>query len=78
MPPLKGKAGWQALVTELLENAEAFANTVVQLPDSALDSPFVNEKYGSYYRNLEGVIEHSYYHLGQIVLIRKMITDTAG
>lgn len=29
---------------------------------------------GSYLRNIEGVIEHSYYHLGQISLIKKMIS----
>ena len=27
----------------------------------------------TYLRNIEGVIEHSYYHLGQISLIRKLI-----
>jgi hypothetical protein len=43
------------------------------MEDALLDQPFVDEKYGSYLRNIEGVIEHSYYHLGQISLIRKMI-----
>jgi hypothetical protein len=32
-----------------------------------------DEQYGTWQRNLEAVIEHSYYHLGQIILIRKMI-----
>lgn len=44
--------------------------------DSAkLDEPFVDEKYGSYLRNIEGVIEHSYYHLGQVVLVKKMVLE---
>ena len=43
------------------------------MDSSLLAQTFVYEKYGSYLRNIEGVIEHSYYHLGQVSLIRKMI-----
>jgi hypothetical protein len=46
------------------------------MKDAIFDEPFVDEKYGTLLRNIEGVIEHSYYHLGQIALIRKMITQT--
>ena len=31
------------------------------------------EKYGTYYRNFHGLIEHAHYHLGQIVLIKKLV-----
>ncbi len=34
---------------------------------------FVDEKYGNYYRNIDGIIDHSYYHFGQISLIKKLI-----
>jgi len=74
LPPITSEAGWQSLVREFLANAEAFATAVAQLPDEKLSAAFVDEKYGTYHRNLEGVIEHSYYHLGQIVLIRKLVT----
>jgi len=33
----------------------------------------MEEKYGNYYRNFHGIIEHCHYHLGQIVLIKKML-----
>ena len=33
------------------------------------------EKYGNYFRNLTGIIEHLHYHLGQIVLIKKLIAE---
>ena len=62
-----------ALVNDFVITAEMFANKVEQMPDSMFDQVFVDEKYGSYLRNIEGVIEHSYYHLGQVTLIRKMI-----
>jgi uncharacterized damage-inducible protein DinB len=73
VPQLQSEADWNNLVTEFLNNSEKFANKVEQMDDSIFDQPFVDEKYGSYLRNIEGVIEHSYYHLGQISLIRKMI-----
>ena len=64
---------WSNLVNDFLNNAEKFANHVEQMDENLLDQPFVEEKYGSYLRNIEGVIEHSYYHLGQVSLIKKMI-----
>jgi hypothetical protein len=73
LPAIRSEADWAKLVNDFLSNAEQFANKVEQMADSDLDQTFVDEKYGSYLRNIEAVIEHSYYHLGQISLIKKMI-----
>lgn len=73
LPPIESELDWRQLVTNFLSNAEKFATHVEQMEDGLLDQPFVDEKYGTYLRNIEGVIEHSYYHLGQISLIKKMI-----
>ncbi|RZK68902.1 MAG: DinB family protein, partial [Pedobacter sp.] len=73
MPLIQSPADWEELVDTFIRNAERFADGVAQLPEELLDRPFVEEKYGSYLRNIEGVIEHSYYHLGQVSLIKKMI-----
>ncbi|MBB6235684.1 putative damage-inducible protein DinB [Pedobacter sp. AK013] len=73
LPPIHSEADWEKLVKEFLANSTAFANEVAQMPDEKLDQVFVNEKYGTYLRNIEAVIEHSYYHFGQIVLIKKLI-----
>lgn len=73
LPEIKSERDWNKLVNDLLSNSEIFAKQVEQMDESLLDLPFVDEKYGSYLRNIEGVIEHSYYHLGQVSLIRKMI-----
>lgn len=77
LPEIKAESDWNNLVNEFLSNAEKFATKVEQIDDHVLDQPFVDEKYGSYLRNIEGVVEHSYYHLGQIVLIKKMILQGA-
>jgi len=73
MPEIKSAKEWDQLVSDFLNNSEKFAAKVEQMNDNVLDHPFIDEKYGSYMRNIEGVIEHSYYHLGQISLIKKMI-----
>ncbi len=75
LQPINGQADWEALLHKTWSDAEAFATAVEQLPESRLWETFVAEKYGTYYRNLHGVIEHNHYHLGQIILIRKL---TAG
>jgi len=76
LPEIKSEADWINVVNDFLSNAEKFAEKVEEMPDEIFDQPFVDEKYGSYLRNIEGVIEHSYYHLGQISLIKKMTTAT--
>jgi len=75
LPEIKSEKDWNKLVNDFLVNSEIFANQVEHMEESMLDQPFADEKYGSYLRNIEGVIEHSYYHLGQVSLIRKIIVQ---
>jgi hypothetical protein len=73
MLPIKSEADWMKLVETFLTNAEEFCLEIESLPHERLDEIFIDPKYGSFLRNIEAMIEHSYYHLGQIVLIRKLI-----
>jgi hypothetical protein len=73
IPEMIVETEWQSLVNEFISNVETFINTIEKMEESKLNDPFVEEKYGSYGRNFEGVIEHSYYHLGQVVLLKKMM-----
>ena len=75
LPPIQSEGEWNKLLADFLKNSEKFASAVEQMDDTIFDQPFVEEKYGSYLRNIEGVIEHSYYHLGQIVLLKKLLTQ---
>ncbi|HRD58538.1 MAG TPA: DUF1572 domain-containing protein [Ferruginibacter sp.] len=75
-PFFNTEAEWNKLVGEILNNAEKFAGIVEQMDDNIFDQPFIHEKNGTYLRNIEAVIEHSYYHLGQISLIRKIMLQT--
>lgn len=73
LPAIESQAQWEELVNQLWADAEKFAALVMQIPYDQLDEVFVDEKYGTYRRNIEGMIEHSYYHLGQITLIKKLL-----
>jgi uncharacterized damage-inducible protein DinB len=72
-PPFQSQADWDSLLNQLWHDAEKFADLVEKMPQRRLKEPFIEEKYGDYLRNIDGMIEHSYYHLGQIVLLKKWI-----
>ena len=73
LPPIESQEQWENLLNKLWQDSEKFATLLEQMPNSKLDEVFVDEKYGTYLRNIDGMIEHSYYHLGQVTLIKKMI-----
>lgn len=73
MKPLENEDDWIQLVGRFNANAETFFRHVNQLSEEQLEDAFVDPKYGTYRRNIEAMIEHAYYHLGQISLIKKMI-----
>ena len=76
-PPINSKGDWENLRNDLTTNSEKFASHIESMSAETLESTFVDEKYGTYRRNIEGMVEHSYYHLGQISLIKKMLTTSS-
>lgn len=74
-PPIESQTDWEAFLTKFWNDAEDFACFVEQMDEEKLHEDFVDEKYGNYFRNIDGMIEHSYYHLGQIVLIKKILLN---
>lgn len=70
---IESQKEWEDLLSKLWIDSEKFASLLEQMPDNKLDEVFVDEKYGTYRRNIDGMIEHSYYHLGQITLIKKLL-----
>lgn len=73
LPPVQSESDWEDLRNKLFADANQFAMLIEQLPDNKLEETFFEEKYGTYGRNLLGIIEHTHYHLGQIVLIKKLL-----
>lgn len=75
-PPIESAEDWEKLLDKTWSDAETYAALVEQLPDTKLNDDFADKKYGNYFRNLHGVIEHTHYHLGQIALIKKLVQIT--
>ena len=73
MPDLTEESQWEEMKQKLWEDAEKFSYHIENMTKEQLHGVFVDEKYGNFLRNIDAMIEHSYYHMGQIVLLKKML-----
>jgi uncharacterized damage-inducible protein DinB len=73
LPQIENETAWKNYKENIFTNAEKLATLIEAMPEEKLQDHFADEKYGNYYKNLTGMIEHTHYHLGQIVLIKKII-----
>lgn len=76
LPPITSVDDWQKLVAKTFAEAELFSGQIEKLDEAKLFDYFADPKYGNYYRNISGIMEHTHYHLGQIVLIKKILNET--
>jgi len=74
-PVMESQHQWDAFLDTFWKETEEFAELIETLSDDQLQKAFVKVDYGTYQRNIDGMIEHTYYHLGQVVLIKKMISN---
>ncbi len=72
-PPITSDTEWQAILDKIWREAEEFAELIEALPEEIMADDFTDKKYGDYYRNLQGIVEHIHYHLGQIVILKKLL-----
>lgn len=70
-PSLTTEEDWLSFKQLVFTTAREFIETLAQLPDDIWFNDFDDGKYGNYYRNISGIIEHTHYHLGQIALLKK-------
>ena len=78
LPPINSATDWEKLLSKTRKDAEEFAELVEKMSDEDLSKPMDTGKYGNWFKNLLIIQEHSHYHLGQIVLIRKMLLEDAN
>lgn len=74
-PPISSGEDWEEMQARVFGEAEEFAALIEQMPDEGILGDFIDTKYGNYFRNLMGIVEHMHYHLGQIVIIKKLVTE---
>ena len=72
LPPINSADDWEKLVNKTFKEAELLSAQIEKLDETILFENFTDAKYGNYYRNLHGVIEHIHYHLGQIVILKNL------
>jgi hypothetical protein len=75
LPPIRSEEDWKNLLQQSYADAEELATLIEAIPEEKLLETFIDEKYGNFYRNFQGNIEHMHYHLGQIVLLKKLIPE---
>ncbi|MFN5788177.1 MAG: DUF1572 domain-containing protein [Bacteroidota bacterium] len=73
-PPINTIEQWHTFLAVFWTDAASFTQKLEEMDENTLNSIFVKKEYGTYYFNINTLIEHSYYHLGQIVLIKKLIS----
>jgi uncharacterized damage-inducible protein DinB len=72
-PEIKNEVDWNRRKEKLVADSKEFIRLIETMaPDRFMDV-FVKEEYGSYLRSIDVIIEHTYYHLGQIILIKKLL-----
>lgn len=75
-PSIASEQDWERLLQKTWSDAESLALAIERMPESQLWEDFLDEKYGNYYRCIHGPIEHCHYHLGQIALIKSMLSES--
>ena len=73
VPPINNQSDWDTLLDQMWNDGEHFASLIEAMSEEQLWEDFTDPKYGNFHANLLGIIEHLHYHLGQIVIIRKML-----
>jgi uncharacterized damage-inducible protein DinB len=77
-PPINSSEDWEQFLEQSWEAVDTFANLIAKMPEDTLWENIGDEKYGNFYFNLHGIIEHTHYHLGQIVLVKKLLKQTSA
>ena len=75
MPPVKNEEDWIKLKERNLESAQQLTEAVRHFPEERLNE-LTATGHATHYKTLHGIVEHAHYHLGQIVLLKKLIMQT--
>ena len=73
VPAIQSEYDWHALLQKTWDDAKAFAQSVEKLPAGDDFFQVTPPNHNSLYKNIQGIVEHNHYHLGQIVLLKKLV-----
>lgn len=70
---LNNEEEWNALKEKTHQSFIQLADAIKKFPAEKLLENYVPSIPSSYYRNFQGIVEHAHYHLGQVVILKKLI-----
>lgn len=76
-PALNTEADWQHLKADNIQSAHELAAAIRQFDEAKLLVP-MEVHTSSAYKNFQGAVEHAHYHLGQIVILKKLVCKTGA
>lgn len=72
VPPIATDEDWMQLKQYNLTSAHELAEKMREVDETKLHEPII-EGQSTFYKHMQGCVEHIHYHLGQMVLLKKMI-----
>ncbi|RYE26867.1 MAG: DinB family protein [Sphingobacteriaceae bacterium] len=74
VPVLKIEQDWERLKEDNLCSARELASAIKAFNEQGLPEPIL-PGYPSAYKSLQGSVEHIHYHLGQMVILKNLVTS---
>ncbi len=72
MPPVNTDEDWVQLKNYNNTSAHELAEKIREVDEARLHEPII-EGQSTFYKNMQGCVEHIHYHLGQIVLLKNLM-----
>jgi uncharacterized damage-inducible protein DinB len=72
--PNQSKIAWEKLKNDFMKTHYDFVDFLKNFDESKMDEIYEGNGH-TYYEHLQGILIHDAYHLGQIVLLRKLIEN---
>lgn len=73
VPEITSEKQWQDMLSTYYSEAQEMIDLIESLPEEKMNEAFWDARYKTYFYNLNGTIEHTHYHLGQIAILKKLI-----
>ena len=77
-PELLSEDDWQQMQHAIWTDVEKASELIERMPETQFNAAFTDEKFGTYFRNIHGIIEHTHYHLGQIVILKGLLQNNVN
>lgn len=75
MAAIENEADWMNLKERNLQSARQLASAISEFPEEKIFE-LTATGHATHYKTLHGIAEHAHYHLGQIMLLKKLIRQT--